>query len=211
MNTPTPKLPPLPDRPDVAALAAAYIDGSLDADGCARLNALLDTDPDARRVFVAMTLQSRWLTETFADRLGGEKESPAAGNETAPGAVPLSAAGVPIYRKGYEPKPTRIAITSDGGGNTSEAWIDGESVFNGTAIVLAAGTDNLVVGGGFPDVPAFNFDGQLDEVRIHNMGVDQTYIDSRVALLSGPAIPVPAALPAGLVMLGVIAGRRRRR
>lgn len=101
-----------------------------------------------------------------------------------------------------------LAVTSDGSGST--AWIDGVVVASGGAITIADTAESLGLGNSASAPSGDRYVGLMDEVRIHDMSVDQNYINGRVALLSGPAIPAPAALPAGIAMLGVLAGRRRR-
>ena len=114
-------MPTSPDHPDPTpqdAIAAddlhRLLDGSLPLDRAAVLNQRLATDPDFAAAFAAASLQSALLeqhlgssekaTENAESNRDAEPRPSAAGSPSHP----VSAAGVPMYRKGYEPKPLRI-------------------------------------------------------------------------------------------------------
>ena len=97
-----------------------------------------------------------------------------------------------------------LAVTSSATG--SAAWIDGTQVFAGGAIPLVRTADALSLGDSANGPAAgLRHQGWMDEVLIHDSPVDQTYIDSRVALL----IPEPSAVALfGLAALGLFVRRR---
>jgi hypothetical protein len=95
-----------------------------------------------------------------------------------------------------------IAFTSSATG--SQAWIDGVSVFTGGPVTLANGSDPLGIGdfgtGGTNN--ALRQHGFMDEIRIHDSAIDQTYIDTRVGLIRGPVITGFIATPANVPVNG---------
>ena len=116
------------DTAELLELTAAEVDSSITPEAHARLATILRDHPDARATY----LQYRRLHAALDWRTGEQQTSipqipphadakpapgeasgtPAPGNETAPApgneAPPLSAAGVPMYRKGYEPQPFKL-------------------------------------------------------------------------------------------------------
>ena len=91
-------------------LILLYLEGRADEAAVAQLNAALQSDPAVRRRFVALSLHARCLAElTTAET---SSDNPAIERQRAVGIAqdprPLSAAGAPIYREGYEPKPSRF-------------------------------------------------------------------------------------------------------
>ena len=87
----------------------AYLDGTLSEIGCADLEAALIADSAVRLLFVDRSrLNGRLRNQYALDRSASAKKSKPT-VATAPGA-PLSAAGVPMYRKGYEPQPFKLRV-----------------------------------------------------------------------------------------------------
>lgn len=91
-----------------------------------------------------------------------------------------------------------LALTSSPAG--SQAWVDGVSVFTGSAITLANGSDPLGIGdfGTTGSNNGLRHHGFLDEIRIHNTAIDQAYVDTRVGLIRGPSITSFTANPANV-------------
>ena len=87
---------PTPDR---TRQIAAYLDGVLDPAALSDFSDWLNAD-DAN----ARQLVEQMLLESHLRRSNTELKKPSAGAS----ATPLSAAGVPMYRKGYEPQPFRV-------------------------------------------------------------------------------------------------------
>jgi hypothetical protein len=107
------------------------------------------------------------------------------------GNLDLSAPGTahPIVAKNTTPATDfgdgewhHVAVSSDG--SNTKAWIDGTVVYSGAAITLANIATHFGLGdsAGSPSAD-FRFTGWMDEVILHNSGVDQAYIDGRVDLL----------------------------
>ncbi|MCP5537526.1 MAG: hypothetical protein H7A51_14995 [Akkermansiaceae bacterium] len=99
-----------------------------------------------------------------------------------------------------------LAITSSAAG--AEAWIDGTSVWTGSAISL----NDQAATFGLGDNPLESSTtrrlfGMMDEVLIHDSAVDQTYINGRAALL----VSVPEPSGAMLASLGGLLMFLRRR
>ena len=97
--------------PRTAELIQRYLDGVITKPELAELNAALAADPAARRAFIKASYQARLIAENLTDAVAltpkpddGKKETGDRAQET----VPISAAGVPMYRKGYEPQPFKL-------------------------------------------------------------------------------------------------------
>ena len=106
-----------------------------------------------------------------------------------------TAASNPIQQKNTTPATDfgdgdwhHVAVSSDG--STTEAWIDGTNVYSGAAITLLDVNSTMGLGDA-PGAPAAGnrFTGWMDEVLLHNVGVDQAYINTRVLLLEPPPPP----------------------
>ena len=88
---------------------AAYCDGTLDAAEVAALEADVRKDSaalDALIDYMDVHAQLRWVNSARATATPAIPESLKPGAKTP--TAPLSAAGVPMYRKGYEPQPFKI-------------------------------------------------------------------------------------------------------
>ena len=84
-----------PNAHDFDALLSAVLDGSATPDQIAQLDALLDSDDQL--------LEQYHGVMTVHAMVAWRKQSATARSNT-----PLSAAGVPMYRKGYEPQPFKL-------------------------------------------------------------------------------------------------------
>ena len=86
----------------LAYLVDRYLDAALTADEAAELNTALLAAPTARDRFVQLLTTDRTLAEAHPPPARTAPARPASA------ARPLSAAGVPMYRKGYEPQPFKL-------------------------------------------------------------------------------------------------------
>ena len=98
-----------PDTPikhdaDLMRLLSALCDDSITDTEVEKLESILRADPAAR------TLYRRYIDMTAELQVRSpEATQPAVSNKaTAQETVPISAAGVPMYRKGYEPQPFKL-------------------------------------------------------------------------------------------------------
>lgn len=96
-----------------------------------------------------------------------------------------------------------VAATYDG--TTKRIYLDGVEVGSGLVVgALNVGSANFRIGS---TNSGEIFNGLIDDVRVY----DTALSESAIGGLANPApIPTPAALPAGLALLGVIGLRRRR-
>lgn len=97
------------DDDEFIALALAYLENRASPEQCARLGDHLAASPEARRAFNRLaaqlvTLQTRTAV-TASPKPDGAAPRTVGISESSP---PVSAAGVPIYRKGHEPQAARI-------------------------------------------------------------------------------------------------------
>ena len=94
---------------DLTAMIDAYLDGNLAPDAFAALSKTLREDPAAAQTFAHRSIAHRALRQLHTT--APEAAAPSGATESAthaPGTAPLSAAGVPMYRKGYEPQPFKL-------------------------------------------------------------------------------------------------------
>ena len=111
MNTAAPgNAAALPDN--FEQLVAATLDGSLSPADRAHLGELVATNPDARAFYLnylATHVVLQWSHDSLpALNLPASTEQ--AVSTGSPHTPPLSAAGVPMYRKGYEPQPFKLRV-----------------------------------------------------------------------------------------------------
>ena len=92
---------------DIAALVVRFLDGRITDAEFTQLESLLATDPDARAVFVELSRQSQTLREIETESADASEDAVESETSRSPG-TPISAAGVPMYRKGCEPQPFKL-------------------------------------------------------------------------------------------------------
>ena len=90
------------------ALVTRYLDGELSDQEHAAFTDSLRGHPARQRILIDLTLLRRTLVEATRTTAPPEIKIPTAAPATPKSDAPISAAGVPMYRKGYEPQPTRI-------------------------------------------------------------------------------------------------------
>ena len=89
----------------LAELTCRYLDRVITPDEFAELDALIARDPQAAVRFRELSVQSRILSEPLRDRI---EQLHAEHAKTTPPVSPVSAEGVPMYRKGCEPQPFKL-------------------------------------------------------------------------------------------------------
>ena len=105
MNLPSPLIPQTADTDDAFLTAAlSYLAGELDASEVAALEAQLKESAHHRRLFTALATQSRLFHELHREPADAKPQPSVA----VPTTGPVSAAGVPMYRKGCEPQPFKF-------------------------------------------------------------------------------------------------------
>ncbi|QNN21065.1 LamG domain-containing protein [Planctomycetales bacterium ZRK34] len=97
-----------------------------------------------------------------------------------------------------------LSVAFDADNDLVRFVLDGQVSTVANTFTAAANAGELIIGGHFDGGGALNnrFDGLIDELRISNEFLPYD------SLLS---VPTPAALPAGLILLGVMQGVRRHR
>ena len=100
---------------DALRMIDDYLEGSLPADRCAELAAWIKASPDNAAVFADKSALHARLADVLGPRVAAESEIPHTLDEAkkatadrAQETAPLTAAGFPMYRKGYEPQPSKI-------------------------------------------------------------------------------------------------------
>ena len=96
-------------------LIARHLEGSLTTTELAEFNTTLRTNPAARTALIQATLHARLLNTRLNTDNESSEPTPTSKPDVSPPRAnvrisdnPISAAGVPMYRKGYEPQPFKL-------------------------------------------------------------------------------------------------------
>lgn len=97
-----------------------------------------------------------------------------------------------------------VSVAFDAVNDQVRFIIDDQTATIANTFTAAANTGELIIGAhkNASNIIDAHFDGQIDELRISN-----TFLDTSELL---NVVPTPAALPAGLLMMGAMLSRRRR-
>ena len=93
---------------DFVDLAVAYLDGRATESQVTDLCAALEADPAKRDLFVDLSMTPELIRESHQTAAAKPDDVKKATGDRAQETTPLSAAGVPMYRKGYEPQPFKL-------------------------------------------------------------------------------------------------------